>query len=602
MGLHKQHEGTQGNQEWTKIITEKKEITERKELANHMNKFFIQKIRNNREAIEKLGTANTTPEALLSKWIKDEIGNFDLQEVTEKEVKDIFKYMRKTKVCGDDDIPKKILFDCKDIITGPLTHIINLSIKTGYFPTAWKVAKTLPLHKKGSKHIDKNFRPISLLSKTSLILEKVIHKQLTEYFKTNNLFHRNQHGYLKGRSCLSALISVYDKWVRAQNTKQMTGVMGLDLTAAFDLVDSKILVKKLKLYGAGERTTKWVMSYMESRKQYITNEDTKSSVEKLDWGVPQGSRLGPLLFLIFINDMMDTVNHGSCEMYADDSCISVTGDDTAVIKAQLEENAQLISTWLQVNRLALSPEKTEFMLVGGKRESKITRNEQHTITVGGNEINQKSYIKLLGIILDNDLTFSSYLNGTKDKEHKGLLQTLANRIWLLNRVRKKCTENTCRMLTNGIFMGKLLYGLELWAWQNPQIPKQLQILQNKAGRIITGLTWQTPITEIMERSKWLNIENTINTLYKMRLEGQPEYILNYIMNKRATIASDIPRHDVVQSWELQRSFIPRASKEWNLIPKEIRELQPKKFKKELRKHLSVKQNEGTDFNFGIYNM
>ena len=125
------------------------------------------------------------------------------------------------------------------------------------------------------------------------------------------------------------------------------------------------------------------------------------------------------------------------EMYADDSCISVTGDDTAVIKAQLEENAQLISTWLQVNRLALSPEKTEFMLVGGKRESKITRNEQHTITVGGNEINQKSYIKLLGIILDNDLTFSSYLNGTKDKEHKGLLQTLANRIWLLNRMRKK---------------------------------------------------------------------------------------------------------------------------------------------------------------------
>ena len=93
---------------------------------------------------------------------------------------------------------------------------------------------------------------ISLLSKTSLILEKVIHKQLTEYFKTNNLFHRNQHGYLKGRSCLSALISVYDKWVRAQNTKQMTEVMGLDLTAAFDLVDSKILVKKLKLYGAYE--------------------------------------------------------------------------------------------------------------------------------------------------------------------------------------------------------------------------------------------------------------------------------------------------------------------------------------------------------------
>ena len=170
-----------------------------------------------------------------------------------------------------------------------------------------------------------------------------------------------------------------------------------------------------------------------------------------------------------------------------------------------------------------------------------------------------------------------------------------------------CTENTCRMLTNGIFMGKLLYGLELWAWQNPQTPKQLQILQNKAGRVITGLTWKTPTTEIMERCKWLNIENTIryqtmNTLYKMRLERQPEYLINFMMNKRASTASDIPRHDTVQSWELQRSFIPRASKEWNLIPKEIRELPPRKFKKELRKYLLGKQTEGTDFNFAIYNM
>ena len=591
----------------TKIITEKKEITEKEELADHMNKFFIKKIRNNRESIEKLGKSNTTPEELLSKHIKEGVGNFDIIEVTEKDVKETIKHMRKTKVCGDDDLPNKILVDCKDIISGPLTHIINLSIKTGQFPTSWKVAKTLPLHKKGSKYIDKNFRPISLLSKTSLILEKAIHRQLTVFFTKNKLFHNNQHGYLKGRSCLSALISIYDKWVRAQNTKQITGVLCMDLTSAFDLVDRDILVKKLKLYGAGERITKWVMSYLLGRKQYITIDDAKSSVEMLDWGVPQGSRLGPLLFLIFINDMMGTVNHGSCEMYADDSCISVTGDEIAVIKAQLEENAKQISTWLQVNRLALSPEKSEFMIVGGKRESKIIREEQHKITVEGNEISHKSYIKLLGIILDNDLTFNSYLNGTKDKEYTGLIQTLANRLWLLNRLRKRCTENTCRMLANGIFMGKLLYGLELWAWQNPQTLKQIQILQNKAGRIITGLSWQTPTTEVMERCKWLNIENTIryqtiSTLYKMRLEGQPEYVLNYTMHKRATLSSDIPRHDVIQSWDLQRSFIPRASKDWNLIPKEIRELPPRRFKKGLRKYLNEKQTKGNDLNNGIYSL
>ena len=571
----------------SKLVTnDGKETSDSTQIAEIMNCHFINKIEINREKIEIKRTKNKTK---MSPMEPLDTPGFDIHEVTEGRVLQIITHMKKSRVCGEDNIPNKIIYDCREIILKPLTHIINLSIKQGYFPKAWKTAKTLPLHKKGSKQLASQYRPISLLSKLSLVLEKIIHEQISNYFTTNNLFHQNQHGYLKNRSCMTALLTIYDKWARSVNEKKLVGVLCMDLTAAFDLVSKEILVEKLRAYGAGIRTQQWIDSYMKDRKQYVTVNTSRSRIKAVKWGVPQGSRLGPLLFLIFVNDMMNMVEHGSCEMYADDSAITVTGDNTTEIKMKLETNAKKITQWLEENSLMLAPEKSELMIVSNKQTAKQIQNVE--IQVEEKVIKQKQQIKLLGITLDRNLGFNGYLQGDSKIEEKGLIQTLSNRLWLINSMRKDMTENTCRMLMNGIFWGKLCYGMELYAGQNSNTIKQLQLLENRCVKIVTG---HKVSNEMMDRCKWLNIENTLKrqtlmTVFKIRTEQQPKYLLNLIMNERAAVSSKIPSYETVQSIDLKNSFISRATTEWNKLPQEIRETPPKKFKKALTEHLRNQQ-------------
>ena len=571
----------------SKLITaDGKETSNSTEIAEIMNSHFINKVEINREKIEKKKTENKT---IIKPMKPIDTPGFDIHEVTESRVLQIITHMKKSKVCGEDNIPNKIIYDCRETILKPLTHIINLSIRKGYFPKAWKIAKTLPLHKKGSKQLASQYRPISLLSKLSLVYEKIIHEQISNYFTINNLFHQNQHGYLKNRSCMTALLTIYDKWVRSINDKKLVGVLCMDLTAAFDLVSKDTLVEKLKAYGAGTRTQQWIDSYMSNRKQFVTVNTARSKTRDMKWGVPQGSRLGPLLFLIFVNDMMETVEHGSCEMYADDSAITVMGDSTAEIQEKLEANAQKITQWLEDNYLMLAPEKSELMIVSNRKRAQQIQNIE--IQVDGKVIKQKQQIKLLGITLDSNLRFNTYINGDSKTGENGLIKSLSNRLWLINSMRKNMTENTCRMLMNGLFFGKICFGMELYAGQNPNTVKQLQLLEDKCVKIVTG---HKASKEMMDRCKWLNIENTLKkqtlmTIFKIRTEQQPKYLLRQIMNERATVSSKIPHYDAIQSLDLKNSFISRATIEWNKIPEEIRETPPKKFKNALTKYLRSQQ-------------
>lgn len=571
----------------SKLVTgDGKETSTSIEIVEIMNSYFVNKIEINRENIEKKKIENKTKRTPMEPL---DTPGFDIHEVTESKVLQIITHMKKSKVCGEDNIPNRVIYDCRETILKPLTHIINLSIRQGYFPKAWKTAKTLPLHKKGSKQLASQYRPISLLSKLSLVFEKIIHEQISNYFTNNNLFHQNQHGYLKNRSCMTALLTIYDKWVRSVNEKKLVGVLCMDMTAAFDLVDRDILVEKLKAYGAGMRTQQWIDSYMRDRMQFVTVNTTRSKTRAVKWGVPQGSRLGPLLFLIFVNDMMNSVEHGSCEMYADDSAITVNGDNTNEIQRKLEANANKITQWLEENYLMLAAEKSELMIISNRQTAKQIQNIE--IQVEGKVIKQKQQIKLLGITLDRNLSFNGYLNGDSTMGERGLIQTLSNRLWLINSMRKTMTENTCRMLMNGIFWGKMCYGLELYAGQNKSTIKQLQMLADKCVKIVTG---QRASKEMMDRCKWLSIENmlkkqTIMTIFKIRTEQQPDYLLKLIMNDRAAVSSKIPHYDTIQSIDLKNSFISRATIEWNKLPQEIRETPPKKFKKALTKYLRSQQ-------------
>ena len=382
----------------------------------------------------------------------------------------------------------------------------------------------------------------------------------------------------KNRSTQTALLQMYDRWVQAASQGQVSGAVLLDLSAAFDLVSPEILLKKLRVYGLEEGFLSWIESYLTDRQQGVWIDHTMSEFLHCEVGVPQGSNLGPLFFLIFVNDLPFVLD---CDMeqYADDSTLSATGENIEIINDKLTENCQVVSNWMLSNQLKLNASKTHIMTLGTSVRLLQPGNMVNVVMDGVQlEEDPEKYETLLGCSIQADLKWHKQVGELETKLKKRLAGLAHIKFILPFRTRK--------IISEGMFNSVLVYCLPLFGGCDIQEIKNLQILQNKAARIVTHSPLRASRQQLYDELDWLTVRqliiyHTLLTVYRVRQTKEPEY-LSSILNNDNRFGKIIIKNTKLTL--MQKSFTSRGTCNWNYLPENIRKLKTvSSFKQAIKK-------------------
>lgn len=287
-----------------------------------------------------------------------------------------------------------------------------------------KVAKVVPLYKDGDKHMFTNYRPISLLSQFSKVLEKNFVQKLDEFIeKKKQLLNESQYGFCSGRSTASATMNIVEDIVNATDNKKHTIGVFIDLKKAFDTVDHSILLSKLKLYGVRGIVLDWLSSYLNKRQQYVQYNNNKSNNMQIKCGIPQGSVLGPKLFILYINDICDVSKLLNFVLFADDTNIYLSGNDLNELVISMEQEMVKVKEWFDINRLSLNLKKTKFMIFGNRK-----KDDSIVLSIAGTKIMKVREFRFLGVLLDEGLTWKPHILYIQKKISKS--------IFVLNKVKR----------------------------------------------------------------------------------------------------------------------------------------------------------------------
>ena len=456
-------------------------VTQKSGIASAFNSFF--------STIGAKLAANFRPRTSEFRF-KRETENFEFSEVNGTTVLKFLKSMPANKATGLDGLPARLLKAGAEEIHAPLTYIVNLSLQTGVFPAEWKVARVSPIYKAGDKSDVGNYRPVSILPVISKLLEKVVHDQLYQSLASRNILSEWQSGFRPGHSTAMAATYLSDTILTGMDGKQggkkLTGVLFLDLKKAFDTVDHATLLEKLERYGVRGTALNWFTSYLSERKQVVSIGDAVSEQQGIDFGVPQGSILGPLLFSLYINDITSAIKKSKVILYADDTAIFCQGADIGFIRKALKDDLASVVKWLAENKLTLNVEKTKSMVFGTPTllQSKPTLN----LKVQKKIIEQVSEFKYLGITFDSKMTFEVHL--------KALANKICSRIGVLGQVREYLGVAHRLLLYNTLILPHYHYASSVWSNADLQYTNPLQTLQGRAGRVILGVPKLTPTVDV----------------------------------------------------------------------------------------------------------
>lgn len=322
-----------------------------------------------------------------------------------QEVKNIIDKLT-NKTSSPDGINNRIIKQLKTVLTPVLTKMVNLSFKQGIFPQKCKLTKIKPILKSGDSTDPANYRPIAVLSAQSRVQETAMKIQLEAFLDKTNFFFKSQYGFRANKDLNGALFDLVYTIQNSLDRHKIAAVVFIDLRKAFDTVDHKILLDKLDKIGVRGHAHSWLNSYLSNRQQYVIIKNIISKLETVLCGVPQGSILGPLLFLIYINDIGRLKLNGKLELFADDSAIIYEENNPKELSKLIIEDLETLYSWFTMNKLSFNATKTVYMLFTKPSIEVMNLN----IELGTEKIRRVSTTQYLGVTLDENLKWEDHIN------------------------------------------------------------------------------------------------------------------------------------------------------------------------------------------------
>ena len=462
-------------------------------IANAFNNYFATIGPNLANAIPSVNTS-------VNSYLNGPLCNsFFLYPVNTTEIENEINNLNSSKSVGPFSIPTKLLKILTTLLSQPLTYLFNCSFATGVVPDNLKLARVIPVYKKGPRDIISNYRPISLLSVFNKILEKLMYTRIIKFLELNKVFFNGQFGFRSNHSTTHATLLITDKIQKAIENRLYSCGIFLDLSKAFDTVNHTILIKKLEYYGIRGIAKDWFCSYLTNRKQFVSIGNAKSEEKPITCGVPQGSVLGPLLFLIYINDFHNSATDIDFHLFADDSNLFSSHKSLQTLEANLNIALCGVNEWLCANKLSLNIEKSNFVIFHPPQK-KV--NHSVNLRINNMVIEEKKSIKYLGIIMDANLNWKNHIHELSKKISRG--------IGLLSKLRHFVSSHILTQVYYSIIFPYLTYGVLIWGNTYKTNLNPLIVLQKKAIRIITFSDFHAHTSPIFKELNLLKFPDIVH--------------------------------------------------------------------------------------------